>query len=217
MEILQNFSTINNSIVIKQGNVVSTISPMKTIVARATVDISFPSSFAIYSLNGFLSAVSLFNDAELTVLESSMKIEGNENGKHREINYTFSEPSLIIQPPEKRITLPSVDVEFNLENDDLKLALKAASVIGSKEFALTGDNESVYLEAIDTKDKTANSYRTKVGDTDKKFRIVFLVENFKLLPRNYKVEICAKGLSRFSSDDLEYFIAIEASASSFGE
>ena len=57
--ILKNFSQINQSILIKQGNKLKTISVMKNILAEAEIEEDFEADFAIYDLNQFLSGLSL--------------------------------------------------------------------------------------------------------------------------------------------------------------
>ena len=59
--VLKNFATINQNLVIKEGNEMSTMSAMKNIIARATVEETFPKEIAIYDLNEFLGALSLFS------------------------------------------------------------------------------------------------------------------------------------------------------------
>ena len=50
-DVLKNFSTINQSLAFKAGNVIRTVSPQKNILAQAKVAESFPVDFAIYELN----------------------------------------------------------------------------------------------------------------------------------------------------------------------
>ena len=58
--VLKNFATINQNLVIKEGNTIATMSAMKNIVAKAEVEETFPMEVAIYDLNEFLGALSLF-------------------------------------------------------------------------------------------------------------------------------------------------------------
>ena len=46
-----------------------------------------------------------------------------------------------------------------------------------------------------------------------------MVENFKMIPGTYNVEISSQGLATFVNEkgDLQYWIAIEAKESKFGE
>ena len=204
--VLRNFSTINPSLIFKPGNTITTISQSKTVMARAVVDTEFQSQFAIYDLAQFLSAVSMFDDPELTPTKTAMEI-----GTNRErIKYTFSEPSLILAAPEKEVKVPDPEVVFELKNDSLTRTLKALSVIGAPEIAVTGDGENVYIEALNTKDSSKSTYRVPVGETSKTFRFIFLAENIKLLPGDYNVSISSKGLSHFKGSDVEYWVAVEA-------
>lgn len=205
IQVLRNFSSINPSLIFKPGTAIATISPSKTVMARATVDTEFPSSFAIYDLAQFLGAVSMFEDPELNPTKDAMEIvRGTEK-----LRYKFSEPSLIYAAPEKEVRLPTHDVEFELKNEILTRTQKALSVIGAPEIAVTGDGQSIYLEALNTKNSGDSAYRVNVGTTDKNFRFIFLAENMKLLPGDYNVAISSKGLSHFKGEDVEYWVAVE--------
>jgi len=57
--ILQNFSKINQNILIKQGKKLKTMSIMKNILAEADVTEDFDKDFGIYDLNEFLTVLSL--------------------------------------------------------------------------------------------------------------------------------------------------------------
>ena len=60
LNILKNFSTINSSLVVKQGNTIRTISPAKNILAKFECPESFDNDFAVYDLNKFLGGVITF-------------------------------------------------------------------------------------------------------------------------------------------------------------
>jgi hypothetical protein len=60
-------------------------------------------------------------------------------------------------------------------------------------------------------------YSEDVGDTKLTFDMVFKAEYLRsLFPASYKVEISSKGVSHFISEEVEYWIAIEAATSKFG-
>ena len=65
VNILKNFSTINQNILVKEGSQLRTMSTMKNILAEAPVIEDFPHDFGIYDLNEFLGVLTLVNDAEL--------------------------------------------------------------------------------------------------------------------------------------------------------
>jgi hypothetical protein len=208
VSLLKNFSTINQSILFKKGSNLRTISVMKNILAEATVDEDFPKDFGIYDLNQFLNGLSLHQDPELDFTnESYVRIS---EGKMRS-NYFFSDPNVIIVPPEKEISLPSIDVSFELKTQQLDRLLKAAAVYQLPDLSVDGDAGVVKLVVRDKKNDTSNDFSIVVGETDSEFSFNFKVENIKILPGTYEVSISKKLLSEFTSKDrsLKYFIALE--------
>jgi hypothetical protein len=71
--------------------------------------------------------------------------------------------------------------------------------------------------ALDKADTTSNNYSVDLGETgnDAEFEFYFKVENLKLLPGDYKVEITEKIVSKFTHEnmDLSYWIALEPDSS----
>ena len=61
IDLLQNFSTINKSIVIKPGNQIETLSLNKNILAKAKVQETFDRDMAIYDLPSLISLFNLFD------------------------------------------------------------------------------------------------------------------------------------------------------------
>jgi len=193
-QILKNFASINPSLLFKPGKTLSTISTGKTIMARAKIAQEIPSAFAIYDLSRFLGTISLFSDPELNVHEKYMEIREGQ----RKLNYTFTEPSLIVSPPDKDIKLPNAEVKFNIDATDLQEVLKALAVLSLPEIAVVGDGESITVQAIDSKNPSGDVYTVRVGDTTNTFRMIIRADNLKLLPGAYEVEISSKGLSKFT-------------------
>ena len=65
LTILKNFAGINNSILVKEGTNLRTISVAKNILAEAEIKEEFPREFGIYDLNQFLNGLSLHQDPDL--------------------------------------------------------------------------------------------------------------------------------------------------------
>ena len=105
--ILKNFSTINQNLMVKAGSTLSTMSAMKNIVAQAEVSEKFPQDFAIYDLNEFLSALSLFEEPELNFEENYVTI--TQEGSRKNLKYWFSDPE-VVTTPSKAINMPSTEV-----------------------------------------------------------------------------------------------------------
>jgi len=212
LSLLKNFSTINQSILFKQGNKLRTISVMKNILAETTIDEELPRDFGIYDLGQFLNGLSLHNSPELDFQEDNYVVikEGRSRSK-----YFFADPQVIVTPPEKQMTLPSEDVAFELSTDQLDKLLKAAAIYQLPDLAVVGGNGVVKIVVRDKKNDTSNDFAITVGETSnyfcKNFSFNFKVENIKILPGNYEVVVSQKLLSRFKSknQDLTYFIALE--------
>ena len=208
LDILKNFSNINQSICFKEGTELSTLSIQKNILSRAVVEEKFPKTFAIYDLSEFLSGLSLFENPDFNFENDNFVLIKDSKCQSR---YFFADPSTITQPPEKKVELPIRDVCFTVALSDISNFIKAAAIYQIEDLAVVGDGASVKLVVRDKKNDTSNSYAVKVGITDKEFSFNFKVENLKLLPGDYEVTISKQNASLFrdSKRDLEYLIALE--------
>ena len=214
LSLLKNFSTINQSILFKQGSKLRTISVMKNILAEATVEEELPKDFGIYDLNQFLNGLGLHSNPELDFANDGHVVikEGRMRSK-----YFFADPSVIITPPDKEITLPTEDVSFELSTQQLDKLLKAAGIYQLPDLAVIGEAGVVKLLVRDKKNDTSNTFAVTVGETDKVFTFNFKIENIKILPGTYEVVVSQKLLSKFTNKDrdLRYYIALEPD-STFG-
>ena len=214
LNVLKNFAGINNSILVKEGNKLRTISVAKNILAEANITEEFPRDVAIYDLNQFLNGLSLHADPDLDFSpDSYITIK---EGKRR-VKYFYADPQVIVAPPEKEITLPTEDVCFQLDSTALDKLLKAAAVYQLPDLSAIGEAGVVKLVVRDKKNDTSNEYAVVVGETDKDFVFNFRVENIKIIPGAYDVVVSSKLLSKFSNTrfDLKYYIALEPD-STFG-
>ena len=208
LALLKNFAGINNSILVKKGNRLRTISVAKNILAEADISEDFPRDFAVYDLNQFLNGLSLHQDPDLDFTEDShLTIR---EGKRR-VKYFFADPNVIISPPEKEIQLPSQDVCFQLDSVTLEKLVKAASVYQLPDLSAVGEAGVIRLVVRDKKNDTSNEYSIVVGETDKEFTFNFKVENIKIIPGAYDVVVSQKLLSQFTNTkySLSYWIALE--------
>lgn len=208
LNVFKNFAKINPSIVVQEGNVLKTISPTKTIMAKAKVKTDFGKRFAIYNLDRFISIVSTFTDPEFKFGDKSVDISDN----NRKTHYVYADENTVTKAPDREINLPSVDVTFKLTNTDLKDVEKAAGILALPEIAVVGDGNNLLLQAVDTKNPTGDVYSIQIGTTDKTFKAIFKAENIKIIPGDYEVSISSKGISRFVHEDVEYFIAVESNS-----
>jgi len=214
VNILKNFSSINQSILFKEGNKLRTISVMKNILAEAEIDEDIPKDFGIYDLNQFLNGLNLHSSPDLDFDNDGYVVikEGRSRAK-----YFFADQNVIVTPPDKEINLPSEDVTFDLDNQQLDKLLKAAAVYQLPDLSVVGEAGVVKLVVRDKKNDTSNDFSIIVGETSSEFVFNFKVENIKIIPGTYEITVSQKLLAKFTNKnyDLTYYIALEPD-STFG-
>ncbi len=198
IEVLKNFATINQSILFKEGSKIDTMSVQKNVLAQDIVE---------EDLNEFLSAVSLFDKPDLTFEDNSVTIsDGNSS-----TTYWFADKSIIVYP-EKEITMPECEVKFTLTSSTFKKLLRATGTLGLNDLCIKNVDDKIVAEVQDKRNDTSNTFSVEVGsyDGDENFKFYFLTERMKMLPNDYDVEISSKNISKFTSGELTYWVALEA-------
>ena len=215
VDVLKNFATINQNLVIKEGSTLTTMSAMKNIVAKAEVEESFDKEVAIYDLNEFLASISLFTSPILEFDEGFVTIK-EENNPKNSLKYFYSDPS-VVTSPNKKITMPSKEVSFKLNGENLNKLKRAAGVIQAPDLVLEKKNTDVFLTVKDKKNDTANTFSIDVDTVadGSDFKFFFKVENLKLMDGDYDVDISSKNISHLASSnkDVEYWVALEPESS----
>jgi|TARA_B110000438_G_C15818412_1_gene653081 hypothetical protein len=209
LDILKNFSEINQSILIKAGKQLKTVSTLKNILAHAEVEEDFPQDFAIYQLNEFIGVLSTMSNPELSFNDKYVLLSQDKAGS----KYFFADPSVVVSP-EKDITMPSEDVTFHLSEKHLSDVMKMASILQLNDIMVKGCDKSgkIFLAVTNKKNDTSNDYSVQVGEgVASPFKMYFKTENLKMVGGDYDVFISEKGISHFKSktSNLEYWIALE--------
>lgn len=215
LAVLKNFAGINQGLQFKQGNVIKTMSGGKTVLAKATLKDEFPQDFCVYDLNQFLSVHSLFDNAEIDFDESNIIFK---YGPKKSTKYRKTAKEMIVVAPDKELSLPSVDISFTLTKEDFSDLLKCAAVLQSPHIAVESQGDKIVLTTFNAKDDSAHTNSIEVSEGNgKKFKMVFLTENLKMIPGSYDVEISSRGLASFKNKntDLQYWIATESKESKF--
>ena len=210
ISVLKNYSTINQNLMINMGSTLSTMSAMKNIVAKATVEETFEQDVAIYDLNEFLGCMSLFTNLDLDFQDKFVVMKGETNNS---LKYWYSDPS-VVTTVTKEITMPECEVKFTLSTEQLSEINRAAASIGAPDMVLEGGN----LRVTDKKNDTANAYHAEIFDEfldAPDYKFWFKVENLKLIPGTYDVEVSSKKISHFTNIKLgvQYWIALEPESS----
>ena len=212
LDVLKNFSTINSSIVFRQGSTVRTISNAENILAKFTGEEVFPSDFAIYDLSQFLSGISLFNDPQLEFTSNDfVSIRGGRTSA----KYYFSDPEITLKSaPEKNVQFPGADLQFNLTSDDLTALQKASAVYGLPDLTFQSEEglDTIKLILRDKENDTSNTYDlTVAGCSTGTYSLDVKIDNLRVLPGDYSIKVSKALISEWTSSDydLTYYIALE--------
>lgn len=216
VETLKNFASINQGIVINPGNILRTISSSKAILAEAEIDESFTFEFGIYDLNKLLGVLTMTKgeEPEVKLEKEYISFKGLGGKAASRIRYTPS--NLILKPPASGIKA-TYDIKFDLPADTLDWIFNIASVLKCPNVVVEGDGSNITLRAMDVKGEIVDDASVEVGTTDKTFKAALKIENLKLVAGKYTVEISAKGVTKFTSEDGKrtYYIALENGHSKF--
>ena len=211
LSVLKNFASINQGIMFKKGKTLRTVSPHKNVMAEATVSDEFPTDFGVYDLNNFLSVLSLHKDDPTIDFQDNNVLISGLQGRSK-IKYRFCAPHMIVVAPEKPITMPDPEISFELKAEDFDWIMKAASVLSSPCITIDSDGNKVFISTYDPTNDAAHTDALEICDGNgTKYKMVFKLENIKMLPGSYDVKISSKGISHFKHKTLnvQYWIATE--------
>ena len=201
LEVLRNFASINQNILIRPGNKLTTRSVAKTIFVEADVDDAFDQEFGIYNLNELLGVVGLFSEPEFALTENAVTISQGRNT----VQYSFASPEVLDYPDTefKGRNMP-MDASFELTEENLKSLLKAGSVLSGTDLQITGKNGIIQCTVLDPKNPSSNTFTVEVGTTDREFQAFIKLENLKMIPGMYDVGLSSKKIAKFASKTFDY-------------
>lgn len=218
MTVMKSFAGIQQSLLFRKGNILSTMTGTRTIFAKAKLDQEFTKEFAIYDLARFLGVLSLFKDPDIALEKSWVRISSDK----QRARYTFAAPETIVSAPEilpsPTLESASKDVKCTLTQAALKSIRDATAALGAPEIAITGEEGRIFLQAMDSKNDTSDVFSMEIGETKKEFRAVIKPEYIsKLLPQDYAVVISKAGFAHWKGEFVEYWLTVEKAPSEFGK
>lgn len=208
LDILRNFASINQNILINPGKKLTTRAVAKNIFAEANIEDEFDTEFGIYNLTELLGVISLFSEPEFELSESSMTISQDKN----KVQYVFANPE-VLDYPDKEFKAPVMDIEFELTEDNLKSLQKAGAVLSATDLKISSSNSGteIFCTVLDPKNPSSNTFTIDVGSSESKFEVFIKLENLKMIPGNYIVNLSSKKVALFKNKTIDYkmYIACE--------
>jgi len=214
LNVLKNFSGINQNLLVQEGNTLKTISEARNVVATAIVEQQFPQKFGIYDLNEFIGVLGLVDQPSLRFAEEHVVVS-DSTGRSK-VKYFFS-PEETLTSPTKDVNMPEPDVKFTLDNDTLNKLKRAAAALGHADVSITpGGGGILSLSVVDGENSTSNAFSIDIDGeyTSSDFNFVLNIGNLKILPGDYEVSISSKLITEFQHKELNvrYWIAVEKSS-----
>ena len=211
LNVLRNFSGINQNILIKSGTNLKTISEARNVVATADVTEEFPKDFGIYDLNEFIGVMGLVDSPSLK-FEDDFVTVSDSSGRSK-VKYFYAAEETLTSPT-KDVTMPEADVKFTLDNDTLNKLKKAASTLGHSEVSIKAKDGVLSLSVVENQNATSNAFSIDIDGEFKQdavFNFIISISNLKILPGDYEVEISSKLITQFKNKELPltYWIALE--------
>ncbi len=174
LALLENFSTICDSILIEKGNKIRSMSVSKSVLGIATTDVEFEEELAIFSLPKFLKLYRCIQNPTLTVQGDHSVLIHNDVDT---LEYRLSDKNMINTPPKKELNLPSVEVEVEIEQAQFAKCLKISKMLEHSSLAIVGDGETIWLKVMDAKNTGSDSFKTRIGETENYFTFIINPDN----------------------------------------
>lgn len=209
IEILKNFSTINQSILFEKGDLLMTRNPASTVVGIAKLDQEIEQKFAIYDLPQLLSVLSLYKQPEIKFKDDYLLI-GEDN---RNVKYTYTQPNYINAANYEKLKSQKLPFEvissFTLTADQIQKTLKAAAILNLPNIQFVSSQGNLDMVACDVKNPTSHKVMDTVSSCDVSYSVNYQRENLNILVDDYTVSIYSAKMTKLESDRVIYYIAAD--------
>lgn len=206
IKVLKNFATINSNLLVREGNVLSTVSNKKNVFSRAVLTQNFDKEFAIYDLNNLLAVLSVVQDADIHLGDDFLTVKDSGTA----LVYRYADKNIIVSPPDKNIEVDRF-TSFEITEAQLEKIMRSAAVLAAPSLTIASDGEKIVGKVSDPDVPTSNSFTMDLGVATEKFTAVLNIENLKLIPGDYTVGVSKKKVLHFSNKNcaIEYWLATE--------
>lgn len=222
MEVLKNFASIQPSIIFEPGNKLRTVHSDMTVLAEADISETLTKDCAIYDLPHFLRQFGVFQEAgpDLEWGDEAVLL----TDKLIKMKFVYTDPAIA-----KRRIQSAKGQKIELENDKITLKLTekqfteirhAMATTGLPHIAICSNQSKQFIQLLDMDNDTTNTWEMLIGKDTGTYQMVFRVDNWCFLPRDYDVRISVNdkgmGLAHFKADKLQYWTTTEATSSFTG-
>lgn len=220
IKILKNFAGVNQSILIRPGSFLSTISNAHDMLAEANIEEEFPCEIALYDIVEFLNTLKLFKSPmfDFNNVEDNYMYIYEEDDTSFKVRYTFAKKKTIDSPTNKgELSNSDIDISFTLDNNTRESIIKASNVMQLPHLMMVPAERSngITIEVSDVRNKSSNKFSVTLDaqyEVDCDFKLIIKMENFKIYPVEYNVCISGKKMSSFVSNIIDYYIGLDVNS-----
>lgn len=205
IEILKNFSQINNQIYVKSGNVIRSMEKGKTILAESKLPFTFDVDFAIYDLNKFMVALNLFKSPELTFEKKFVRISDD----NKNLDYYYANPETLDDATVKALKdISETDImdEIDINYDTLINVKNVSNTLDLDCLMIEADGQTISFNLYNEKNRSAGAFKEVVGKTDKTYKISANKIKHKMFKDDYKLIIFDSGIVKLIGNKVTYWI-----------
>ena len=211
VNVLKNFAAINKNILIHEGSTVRTVSPSKTVMAKAKLDDDFPREVCLYDLNRFLNTVGLFSEPDIELGEHSLTLTSGPS----QIRYSYANPELLVVAKQKDLNVSDYFDTVHIPSEVLLAVDRARKTLGLEEISIEASEGKLWIRALDASGSTNDQFALQLGESKHTFKAVLEADNMELIPQSYNVSISPRGITHWKGLNIEYWIVLLANKSNF--
>ncbi len=198
IEIMKNFTTINNSLWVNEPQCLKTLSIAENIIGIYDTEETF-SEFQLYNSMPFMSIVSLFDtkDIEFEFGENAVVIKSAGT----QVTIVYDDPDIIpklgnLKDSSVYKKFTEFDATFELSSDSIQKLQKTANILGLPDMSVKMKDGKGLIKITDQENPDSNTMKLAVkgeGTCD----VSMMVKNLQIVSGDYTVSVSTGKLAKF--------------------
>lgn len=211
--ILNNFSSINEGVIFREGDTQRAMSVGRTIIAKAKFDLEFPRSFCVANMPQFVRIMEAFKEPSLDFREDHVRI--SDAASKATVDYFYSDPLNAREVANVNLSSEPVHT-FEISQEMFDKVSKLSKYLSVEHLRIYSKDGKLQFGTYSQAIKSNASF--EIGTTQRDFSCVFDLDNMMLLPCSYDVHIYQSPvlMAKFVAKDnypIEYIIVANSELS----
>lgn len=185
IHVLKNFSGINNSILVRPGNVLTVRNIAGNVQAAAVVEETFPVEFGINDVVRFNQLLNMFDDHEIVFEDNFLTVTSGQSSAR--VVYGNAEAIATT----KKSVLPGVPADFyasaEFNTESIEKVITGAKILSIPVISFIGKDGVLKIVARDVKNDSAGKYEQTICDIDDSldFSLDYRADTLRLITGDY--------------------------------